>query len=174
MPSLVASTMLPPFPVLYFPITEYKRESKRSVAKALCLHMPSLFGGGNFPKNFRHTSLHHVRTGSPVSHGQSGIDLSWWTSMKRQWLLSRPATQCLCQTVLSYFLLLPSSLPGQLRCSEETFGFGRGKSKEALRNRSISSTHTWPVTPLAPWDFLSLLFLNPGSQVLFPLHFTLP
>lgn len=56
LPSAMANSELPPFPVLHFPMAEYKIESKRSIAKGLFLHVPSLFVEENFPKNSQRIS----------------------------------------------------------------------------------------------------------------------
>lgn len=78
-PSLVASTKMPPFPVLFLHMAGYKVGSKRSVdAKGIFLSVSSLFREGNFPKNSQELFLYifSVRTGSDVSHWQRGIALS--------------------------------------------------------------------------------------------------
>lgn len=78
MPSLIAGTKLPPFPMLYFHMAEYKIGSKRSVAKGFFLYMLSLFREEIFPKNSQHISPYIliVGTGSHVSYCQRGIALS--------------------------------------------------------------------------------------------------
>lgn len=177
MPSLMASTKLPPFPMLYFHTAEYKIRSKRSVAKGFFLYVPSLFREENFPKNSQHISPYIliVGTGSHVSYCQRGIALSWlaqtnydfWTkSKKREWLLGKPPSVF----VLCSGILCPSSPFISTRAALGhfgTLGFARGKREEALRNRRISFTQILTVHHYHRGTSFHY-FTTPGSQDLPP------